>query len=183
MEKVFVTNLRKIKKAKKDLEKTLHVKLTVLDDGIEIEGKEGEAFSEYIAGLVLESLDYGFDMSSALFLKNENYMLEKINLKDHVRSSRVRTVLGRVIGERGRTKEIIAEMTGCFISIQDSTIAIIGDTEDVALAVHALRSLINGSPHAKVYAYLERNRKLKKLSEKDYGLKIPKRKEPDTKAF
>ena len=83
----------------------------------------------------------------------------------------MKSVLGRVIGERGRTKQVISEMTGCAVSIKDYTISIIGDTEDVSLARHAVQSLIRGAPHSNVYAYLERNRRLKRIKEEDIDLK------------
>ena len=88
-------------------------------------------------------------------------MLEKVNLKDFVRTSQLRRVKGRVIGEKGKTKKVIAELTDCAIVIRDYSVAIIGKTVDVAMTVKALRSLIRGAPHSKVYAFLERSRKIR----------------------
>ena len=171
METVVIEQMSRIRKLKANLEKSLKVNLTFNKDNVEIESKNDDAYNEYLAVSVLEALDLGFDLNSALSLKNENYMIEKIPIKNYVRPSRMKSVLGRVIGERGRTKQVISEMTGCAVSIKDYTISIIGDTEDVSLARHAVQSLIRGAPHSNVYAYLERNRRLKRIKEEDIDLK------------
>ena len=172
MEKLFVQKLGKVKKHKKDIEKALKVNIKFAADGAEIESKDENAYNEYIARHVIEALEMGFSFESAIKLKNEDYMIETISLKKHVRSSRLRMVVSRLIGEKGRTKEIIKEMTGCDVAIYDYNISIIGETEDVEFAAHAVRSLIRGAPHASVYAYLERNRKFMKYkSDEDLGLK------------
>ena len=176
MQKIAVENTNKIKKHRKEIEKSLQVKLNISDEGIEIESKKDDAYSEYLAENMIEALQYGFRFEQALKLKNEDFMIEKINLKKHVRPSRLKTVVGRIIGEKGRTKEIIMEMTGCDIAIHDYNIAIIGETDDVGIALQAIRSLIHGSPHSSVYAYLERSRKFMKYREEDLGLKEIKKK-------
>lgn len=168
MARMFVENTAKIKKLKKEIEKALNVSIKISDE-IDIEGKD--AFNEYLAEKVIDALEHGFNLEQALKLRNEDYMISKINLKKFVRPSRLKAVVGRIIGEKGRTKEIIMEMTGCDIAVHDYNVAVIGDTEDVEIALHALRSLIGGSPHASVYAYLERNRKFRKYREEDLGLK------------
>jgi len=163
MERIFIENLGKIKNLKKKLETALKIKINITKEAVEIQGKDVEGYSEYIAGLVLKALDMGFSLDAALMLKNEDYMLEKINLKKHLRPSRLKTVKGRIIGEKGRTKELISELTDCAIAIKDYDIGIIGKTADVDIARHALISLIQGAPHSHVYSYLEKSRKLRKF--------------------
>jgi len=171
MERIFIQSIGKIRKLKEKIEKSLNVRITFTKSDIEIESPEDDAYAEYIARKIIDALQYGFTLESALNLKNEDCMIEKINVKDYSRPSRWRAIVSRLIGEKGRTKEIISEMTGCEVAIHDYTVAIIGDTADVSIATHAIQSLINGSPHATVYAYLERNRKFRKYSEEDLGLK------------
>lgn len=163
-------------KHKKEIEKILKVSLKTTAEGVEIESKSDDAYSEFIVKNIIEALNKGFSLESALKLRNEDYMIQTISVKSHARPSRIKTIIARLIGEKGRTKEIIAEMTGCDIAIHDYNISIIGDTEDVELAAHAVRSLIQGSPHASVYAYLERNRKFRKYKNEDLGLKEIKKK-------
>lgn len=172
MERIFIEHLNKIKSLKKKLETALRVKINITKEAVEIQGKDSEGYSEYIAGLALGALNMGFSVDSALLLKNEDYMFEKINLKKHLRRSRLRTVKGRIIGEKGRTKELISELTGCSLAIKDYDVGIIGKTSDVEVARRAIISLIQGAPHSHIYAYLEKSRKLSKesLDEKEESL-------------
>jgi len=162
MENLFVKNPHKIWNLRKKLEKTLDVKLIQDNEGIHI---EGEGINEYGASLVLDAIDIGFNPRVALLLKDPDYMMEKINLKNYVRISRLNTVRGRIIGREGKAKNQLAQLTDCEIVVYDSTIAILGLTEDVDVASKAIRSLIKGSPHTSVFQYLEKARKIKKEKE------------------
>jgi len=156
MEEIPLSNrLRKVlAKEQKKLEKNLQVELTFEKDNVII---SGEAFPEYIASKVLRAIDFGFDVESALLLSGEDYMLEIINLKSYVRPSRLKQVKGRIIGEKGRAKKVISELTECDMVIKDNTVALLGRTENITLASKAVRLLISGSPHASVYTFLEKN--------------------------
>jgi ribosomal RNA assembly protein len=174
MKEIFVDDLRKIKKFKNKVEKALNVKLTI-DDKISIESKADDAFSEYMTERVLEALSFNFKIGDALKLKDEDYMFEKINIKSYARQSRWKTVLGRLIGKRGKAIKTFSMLSDCSIQIKDYDVALIGSAEDMDLAMLALMKLIRGSPHAKVYAFLERNRVLKRIERnEDLGLKEEK---------
>jgi ribosomal RNA assembly protein len=149
----------RIKKFKQQIEKALNVKISFSGDNARI---EGEGFEEYIALSVVEALNYGFELPIALHLKNEDYMMEKINLRKIVRPSRIQTIKARIIGLDGKTKRIISELTDCEVAIKDKIVAMIGKTEDVGIAKRAVTSLIQGSPHSSVYAFLEKNRRIMK---------------------
>ena len=157
MEKIVLTP--RIRKFRHQLEKALNITIHFMGDTADI---EGEGIEKYTALSVIEALNFGFDLADVLQLKSEDYMIEKLNLKKHVRSSRVSTIKGRIIGLGGRTKKIIAGLTDCSIALKDNTVAIIGKTSDVEIAKSAILSLIHGSPHSSVYTFLERNRKMKK---------------------
>jgi ribosomal RNA assembly protein len=176
MQTLVVENTNKIRKHKRDIEKALNVKLSISEDKVEIEGKKDDAYSEFLGQEIVDALQYGFSFENAIKLKNEDIMIGKIDIKKLTRPSRVKTIVGRIIGEKGRTKEIISEMTGCDVAVHDNQVAIIGNTDDVEIATQAIRSLIQGSPHASVYAYLERSRKFRKYKEDDLGLREIKKK-------
>jgi len=142
----------------KDLEKKLSVKIIAEKNNVIL---TGEAYAEYIGAKVLHAIDLSFDMESALLLLDQDYMLEVINLKNYVRVSRLKTVKGRIIGKKGKAKKVIAELTECSIVIKDNAIALIGKTDDIALATKAILSLIRGSPHASIYTFLEKNKAVK----------------------
>ncbi len=69
---------------------------------------------------------------------------------------------GRIIGRKGRTREIIEEMSGADISVYGKTVAIIGNPIQVEVAKTAVEKLARGGspPHGGVvYRYLERRKK------------------------
>ena len=164
-ETVFIKEISRIKRVRKDIEKALNIKINITRDGIEIEGKE--EFNGYIAIQVLQAVEMGFLLPSALKLKDEGYMLEKMSIKQHARPSRLSTIKGRLIGKQGRALETLSELTGCDIKIKDYEIGIIGRTSDIKFAINALTNLIHGSPHSRVYAYLERSRHLREMKEEE----------------
>jgi ribosomal RNA assembly protein len=156
-EQVLITP--RLKRFRRQIEKALDVEITFEGDTAKI---EGDSFGEYTALSVIEALNYGFDLATAMQLKHEDYMMEKINLKQLARPSRLSTIKGRIIGLKGKTKKLIAQLSDCEIAVKDSIIAIIGATSDVDVVLRALKSLIQGSPHSSIYAFLEKNRKIRK---------------------
>lgn len=162
-ERIYIREIGRILKYRKDIEKSAKVRLNITKGEIEIDSDD--AYEEYLARRIIEALNYSFDFQSAVKLKSENFMMDVIRIKEAVRPSRIKTVLGRLIGEKGRTKKIISELSDCSIAIKDYDIAIIGTTTDVPLAIHAINSLIHGAPHSSVYAYLEKNRRLKRYED------------------
>ena len=76
---LYSENLLKLKKQKEFLEKKLHIK-------IKIKGKRvlfsGEPLEEYEASLVLDAIDFGFPVETAILLIDESLAFEKINIKE-----------------------------------------------------------------------------------------------------
>ena len=62
--------------------------------------------------------------------------------------------IGRICGEKGKTKNAIENSTRTRIIVQDSKINILGSSTNIALARKAVCSLILGAPPGKVYASL-----------------------------
>ncbi len=62
--------------------------------------------------------------------------------------------IGRVCGEKGKTKNAIENSTRTRIIVQDAKINILGSSMNISLARRALCSLILGAPPGKVYASL-----------------------------
>ncbi len=76
---------------------------------------------------------------------------------------------GRIIGRKGRTREIIEEMSGADVSVYGKTVAIIGNPIQVEVAKTAIEKLARGgSPHGVVYKYLERRKKDLELESMNY---------------
>ncbi len=162
MERVFVKEIRKIKGLKAKIEKAFNVELKITRTHIEVTGKDEDGFSEYMAGKAIEAIGMNFIPETALLLKNAEYMFEKVDIKDHVKQSRVTAVKGRTIGRGGKAKLVLERLTNCEIEVKGHYIGIIGKAADVTLAINSIIKLIQGSPHSKVYAFLERHQQLRK---------------------
>lgn len=169
MQETYSQNSRKILKNKARLEHELDVKITNKGKVLFVEG-EGE--QEYLAVQVIEAIDLGFKIVQALLLIQDDFILEKINIKDITKRNDLERVRGRIIGTDGRTKKIIENLSDCFISLHDNVVGIIGLTDNIEKAIQALTSIIQGSKQNRVYSSLERKNIKEKLSlNEDLGLK------------
>jgi ribosomal RNA assembly protein len=87
--------------------------------------------------------------------------VRRISLREVVGSSpnQLKRVAGRIIGESGRTRRAIEQITEAKISIYGRTVAIIGYDPGLQYAQKAIDMLIGGAPHGAVYGMLERARR------------------------
>jgi ribosomal RNA assembly protein len=140
------------------LEKRMNVSLNVDSDGsVEM---EGEPLDEFIAKDIVKAIGRGFEPPVALRLLSDGYGFKMIDLRDYADSDKARhRVMGRIIGEKGRTKEIIKEEVGADVACFGHTVAVISKLETLDYAMEAIFKLIEGSNHATVYAYLEKCRR------------------------
>ncbi|RLE51729.1 MAG: RNA-processing protein [Candidatus Methanomethylicota archaeon] len=114
---------------------------------------------------VILAIAHGFSPERAFRLMDEDQILDIIDLTQYAGSSRnaLTRIKGRIIGEKGKTRRIIEEHTGTYISVYENTVAIIGEYERVRIARHAIEMLANGAQHRTVYSYLHREaRRLKR---------------------
>lgn len=142
---------------KKRLEKALKLKLNVTEEeGVEL---VGESVDEFFGKDVLKAIGRGFAPDVALKLLKEDYCLRIIDLRDYANDNGIIRIKGRVIGENGRTKEIIEEEAESHLSIYGHTVGIIASLETIDVATNAVFKLIEGANHSTVYAYMERTRR------------------------
>lgn len=169
----YSESLNKIKQNKAKLEKALKVKLAFSGKNVLIETTEGNAIDEYAAERVIEALELGFTLHQALLLCDEDFILEKIHIKQLTKRHDLERIRARIIGTRGKTKEIIQNLSDCLISLHGNTVGIISRAEDIRKAINALTSLVHGQKQSRVYSYLERARTREKTRmHEDLGLKI-----------
>ena len=110
------------------------------------------------AAEIVKAIAYGFPPDKAMRLLDEDQILVVVDLKQLVGDSpnHLKRVKARIIGEKGRAKRTIEEMTGTYIHVGDYHVAIIGDYERAMAAKHAIEMLVEGRMHSTVYRYLER---------------------------
>lgn len=155
--------IQKILQNKNKLETTLKVKITNKGKLVFVNGKPEE---EYIALQVIEAINLGFSTERALLIKDENIILQTLNIKDITKKHNLEEIRGRIIGTKGRTLKTLNKLTNCAISLKDNQIGIIGNAEEIEYAIQALTSLIQGSKQGHVYGRLEREKKTKRLRNK-----------------
>jgi len=109
------------------------------------------------AAQVIRAISYGFPPEKAMRLLDDDQVLVVVDLKQIVGDApnHLRRVKGRVIGEKGRARRTLEEMTGTDINVGDYEVAIIGDYERAIAAKKAVEMLVEGRMHSTVYKYLD----------------------------
>jgi len=153
METVYSKRLVEIKREHKYLERMLKVKISVRGRLVTL---EGEPLDEYAALQVFEAINTGFSARTSTLILDENFVFEKLQIKDYTKRKDLEIVRGRIIGTHGRTKHTIQQISGCEIKIQENTIGIIGPADRIQYAITAITNIIRGSKQGNAYKYLER---------------------------
>jgi len=106
---------------------------------------------------IVKAIGRGFHPDDALALLDDEMMM--FDLVDIDAATRNRNDLtrkkGRLIGEDGRTRELMEELTGASVVIYGSTLGAIGTPQQVDAVRQAAEMIIDGAPHGTVYAFLE----------------------------
>lgn len=144
---------------KEHLEEALNIRLSIDSEEGDVHIHGSDALGLYAAREVITAIARGFNPEIALELKKGDYTLEIIDLKDFCKTKKqlVRK-RGRVIGEKGKSRTTIENLTDTNISVYGKTVAIIGRVEDAVAARRAVESLLGEAPHAAIYKQLERRR-------------------------
>ena len=134
---------------------------------LDVDSKEGnvsvtgeDALTLYTAREIISAVGRGFNPEVALRLLKSDYAFELIQLADYARNKNdEKRLKGRVIGQEGKSRRLVEELTSTDVTVYGKTIGIIGEAYNVSIARRAVVSLLNGSTHAKVYKWLEQQRK------------------------
>jgi ribosomal RNA assembly protein len=116
---------------------------------------------------IVRAIARGFSPKNALILVDEDMMLLVISLREAIGTSpnQLKRVAGRIIGEGGRTRRAIEQITATKICVYGHTISIIGMNPGLDYARRAIDMLVSGAPHSAVYSRLERMRRDMNLQE------------------
>jgi KH domain-containing protein len=171
MKEILIEHFNKIKKCIPLIEKKLPVKLTYSGKKIMIKGEE---LNEFLAEEIVKAIDFGFDIDDVFLLLNPDFVLHFINIKDHTVKKNFTEIRSRVIGTNGRAKGTIQDLTGSIIVLHENQVGILVDSDHLDSVVQAITSLIRGSKHANIFAYLEKQNVLRRKLDDDLGLKNKK---------
>ena len=118
----------------------------------------GDPVTGMVAPDIVRAVGRGFSPEQALTLLDDDLRrFELIDIDAATRNQKdLQRQKGRLIGENGRTRELMEELTGAEVVIYGTTVGIIGSPEEVAAVRRAVEMILDGAPHGAVYAYLER---------------------------
>ena len=155
-------------KVKSKIESTCSVKITINSETGEIivngMGKVEEMLP-FKAVEVVIAIGRGFSPEKAMHLLQGETALHVIDLREFAgkSSSNIERIKGRIIGEGGRVRRNIEELSGAHISVYGRTVGIIGEGNQLKNAVDAIAALSSGSMHGAVYNELQEARRREKL--------------------
>ena len=115
---------------------------------------------------IISAISRGFSPQRAYRLfDDEELMLQIIDLKDYTGKSAnaMDRMKGRLIGQSGKSRKTIEELSGVYMSVSGHSVALIGKYEEVRLANDAVTMILKGSTHKTVYTMLQDARRKNKL--------------------
>ncbi|WP_290811719.1 pre-rRNA-processing protein PNO1 [Halovivax sp.] len=106
---------------------------------------------------IVRAIGRGFAPDDALtLLDDEMMMFDVVDIAAASRNANdMKRQKGRLIGEGGRTRELMEELSGASVVIYGSTLAVIGTPQQVDVVRTAAEMLLDGAPHGAVYSFLE----------------------------
>jgi ribosomal RNA assembly protein len=151
-------------KVRRRIEKLTNVKLNVDSEGsvtISSPTQSDDPVLAWKARDIVRAIARGFSPRNALTLIDEDMMLIIVSLREVVGTSpsQLKRVAGRIIGENGRTRKVIEQVTDTKVTVYGRTVSIIGMNPGLDYARRAIDMLISGAPHSAVYSRLERMRR------------------------
>lgn len=149
-------------RVKREIEEKTKTKLTIDTSSgsviIEPAFQNTTALDLLKAQNIVRAIAHGFSPERAFRLLEDDQVLEVIDVKQYIgdKPNHIKRVLGRIIGENGKTRRILEEMTGAYISVYETYVAIIASYEVSSVVKRAIEMLIEGRAHSTVYKYVDR---------------------------
>ena len=98
-------------------------------------------------------------------LLEESNALHVMNLQEFAGKSpdQMERIKGRIIGEGGKARTNMENLSSTSISVYGKTVSVIGSPNQLKIVIDALSSLSSGSMHGSVYNKLETARRREKI--------------------
>ena len=146
--------------AKKQIELALKIH-------IDVDSKEGDvvitgedALNVYTAREIIRAIGRGFNPDIAQQLLKVDFGFDLININEYAKTKKdMERLKGRVIGQEGKSRATLEELTGTNICVYGKTVGIIGPFDSIVVARRAIESLLSGSLHSGVYRWIEKRKK------------------------
>jgi ribosomal RNA assembly protein len=156
-------------RVKQQIEKRCGVEIEIdseTGDAIISGSKPVEQMEAFRAVEVITAISRGFSPERAYHLfDDEGVVFQQMDLHDYAGKSpnALERIKGRIIGEGGKARRMIEELSGTYISVYGHTVAFIGNYGEVKRATDAIAMLAKGSMHKSVYTMLQRARRRDKI--------------------
>ena len=140
-----------------------------------IDGQTGEVSIEAVGDVeriqpfkaveIVMAIGRGFSPQNALLLLRGENSLHVLDLRQFGARSKnhIERIKGRLIGEGGKARKNMENLSGTKISIYGRTVSVIGNTKSLKLAIDAISSLSGGSMHGSVYSKMESARRRQRI--------------------
>lgn len=155
-------------KDKRKIEERTSTKISVDSKEGDIKVSGDDPIGLFIAKDIIKAIGRGFNPDIAKLLTNDDYVLEVISINDYSgksKSAELR-IKGRIIGSKGKSRNVIEKITGSYISVYGKTVSILGEAENTQAARKAVESLLRGAKHSNVYKALENWRRKRRTETK-----------------
>lgn len=151
-------------RVKQDIEKKCGVAIEVdseSGDAMVKGDKPVEQMEMFKAVEIVSAIARGFSPERAMRLFGEEEVYQMIDLRDYAGKSpsALARIRGRIIGEGGKARRTIEELSGAYISVYGHTVSLIGTFHEIRLATEAIDLLAKGSMHKTVYNMLQEARR------------------------
>lgn len=143
-------NVIKDEKVVKKLEVSIKIKLSFDENSVIIEGEGLELLQ---AKSIVKAIGRGFSPEKAFRLLSEEENLEIIELSEF-NDKKIKILKARLIGTKGKTRKLVENFSGCSVSVYGKTVSMIGKYDQMNVCREALKMIIRGSKHSKVYSFL-----------------------------
>jgi ribosomal RNA assembly protein len=156
-------------RVKQQIEKRCGVEIEIdseTGDAIISGSKPVEQMEAFRAVEVITAISRGFSPERAYHLfDDEEVVFQQMDLHDYAGKSpnALERIKGRIIGEGGKARRMIEELSGTYISVYGHTVAFIGNYGEIKRATDAIAMLAKGSMHKSVYTMLQRARRRDKI--------------------
>ena len=144
---------------KRQLEKTLKVVINVdsKEGDVTITGKD--ALKVYTTREIVRAIGRGFNPDAARSLLKVDFGFDIININEYAKTKKdMERLKGRVIGQEGKSRATLEDLTGTNICVYGKTIGIIGPFDALVIARRAVEALLSGSLHSGVYRWIEKRK-------------------------
>jgi ribosomal RNA assembly protein len=152
---------------KREVEEVTHCRLDIDSSEGDVHITGEDSLGIMTATDVVKAIGRGCNPDVAMKLLKSDYAAYIMTVPEFTGKSpkKMKRLKGRVIGKEGKSRTTIEDLTDTSIIVYGKTITIIGLQEDVACARQAVESLLSGSPHAAVYAWLEKKKRESKRNQ------------------